>query len=60
MAIEIIAEFESTSKFFASFSKFFLGGIVGYQWVIAEKIWNREFFWIGGVPLKVGANANAI
>jgi hypothetical protein len=41
--IEITREFESASKYFASFSKFFLGGIGRYQWVMSEKIWNREF-----------------
>jgi hypothetical protein len=37
-----------------SFSKFFFGGFRGFQWVVAEKIWNREFLGWAGVPLKVG------
>jgi hypothetical protein len=40
--IEITREFESASKFFASFSKFFLGGFAEFQRVAAEKIWKTR------------------
>jgi hypothetical protein len=49
MVVEIAREFGSASKDFASFSKFFLGGFVGFQRVAVEKIWIRVFSWNGRV-----------